>query len=360
MGRKAMYLLLVLALIALPLVACAKPAPTPTPTPTPAPKPAPAPKETKGVKFSAGAGASLQPQVVGWMETIGKHAGKYVPYNVKPELSQTVSFIAGIKELTQGQADVDFSAEAFVWFLTHGAAMFKDFGAHPVRILAWGGEANVHIVTLDPNIKTVEDFKGKRVSAERPGAPTMLKLFELVLDIHGMKLDDVKVLSHVEVQDGMRQLKEGVADVVFTFTNRPSPAVQELAGIKKIYLIPLPDSTLNEVMKREQFRYKSVIPAGTYKGVDEDVPCIRNFSCMVTRTDFDEEMSYGMVKAVFENLEELYAYHPLNKLWTLKDITGAGFNAAPYNGGTIKYLKEKGEWNAEMDAKQKEAIEKLK
>ena len=124
--------------------------------------------------------------------------------------------------------------------------------------------------------------------------------------------------------------------------------------------MPLPDSTLNAVIEREQFRYKSVIPAGTYKGVDVDVPCIRNFSCMNTRVDLDEELSYGMVKSVYENLDEMHKYHPLNRLWTLKDITGAGFNAAPYNGGTIKYLKEKGMWNAEMDAKQKEAIEKLK
>ncbi len=361
--KKTIFLLLSsLVIISLIFAACAKSASEPTPTPTPAPTPAPAPpKETKEVRFGLGTGASIEPQMVAWSEIINKYAGDYLPYNVKTRLVYTTSFIAGMKQLVNDELDLNYSAEGFIAYLTHGTLMFKDFGPRPVRVLAYGAEANVHIVTLDPNIKKFEDLKGKRVSAARPGAPTMLRLFQTCLAIHNMTEDDVKILEHIETQDGFRQLKEGVADVVFTFTNRPTPSLQELAAARQIYLIPMPPDKIDEVMAREEFRYQGEIPAGTYKGVDVDVHAIRNFSCVVTQTDTDEEMSYAMVKAIFEHLDELQKYHPLLKLWTVDTIVGGGvFTAAPLNGGTVKYLKEIGKWTPEFEAKQKAAVEKLK
>ena len=74
-------------------------------------------------------------QSIAMAEVMTKYAGEFLPYNVKVTTIEQTSFIAGLKELVNGVVDLNYSAEAFIWFFTHGAAMFKDFGAHPVRIL---------------------------------------------------------------------------------------------------------------------------------------------------------------------------------------------------------------------------------
>ena len=84
----------------------------------------------------------------------------------------------------------------------------------------------------------------------------------------------------------------------------------------------------------------TTIPAGTYKGVDENVETYAVTATVVTSANASEQMVYDTVKTVFENLDELKGTHAafrgLEPKAMLKGLT------APLHAGAEKYYKERG------------------
>lgn len=73
------------------------------------------------------------------------------------------------------------------------------------------------------------------------------------------------------------------------------------------------------------------------------------------RHDFDQEMAYEMVKALYEHQQEFLAYHPTTRFWSIEANTAENL-FHPFSLGTVKYFKEKGVWTAEKEAKQKQLL----
>ncbi len=166
-----------------------------------------------------------------------------------------------------------------------------------------------------------------------------------------MTKDDVKIITHTTVDDCFRQVKEGTADIGMTYTGFPASILTELTATNKFYFVSLSDEEIAAIQKVQPWLKRNVMPATTYKGMDKDFVAIGATQGVFTQFKFDQDLSYSMVKTLFDNQEKFNSYHQSCKDWNIN--TALGEFIYPFAPGAIKYYKEKGIWTSEMDSKQK-------
>ena len=84
------------------------------------------------------------------------------------------------------------------------------------------------------------------------------------------------------------------------------------------------------------------IPAGTYKGVDQEVLTVGMLAIWACRKDLPDDLAYQMVKAIYsdEGLAYLRKVHAAAQSITREDA--AKNMPIPIHPGAIKYYKEAG------------------
>jgi TRAP transporter TAXI family solute receptor len=194
-----------------------------------------------------------------------------------------------------------------------------------------------HIVTLDPNIKSIRDLKGKKVSVGAPGSGNET-ISRLLIETAGMTYDDM-IVSYYSQPEAAQALKDRNVDVVFWNFAYPSSAVTEVTAVRDVYFMSVDDDILKKLVAKYPYYQEGKIPANTYKGQDYDVTTIQDGNDVVVNKDVDENIAYLLVKTLFENAEEIHDVHPVAKLL----IPEIGVKTvAPLHPGAAKYFKEKG------------------
>ncbi|MBS4029917.1 MAG: TAXI family TRAP transporter solute-binding subunit [Clostridiales bacterium] len=195
------------------------------------------------------------------------------------------------------------------------------------------------IVTLqDYDIKGMPDLVGKRVSIGAPGSGTEYKT-ELVFGSLGITYDDFNVerLSFAEQTDA---LKDRVIDAGVWSVGPPTASILDLASTHKIHIIPFTDEEIRDVLAANPFYNEYIIPAGMYPGVDVDVKTLAVWNSVIVNRFAPEEEVYQVVKAIFENMQDLLDIHQV-AVWTTPENT-VQYSTSPLHPGTIRYFEEIG------------------
>ncbi len=239
--------------------------------------------------------------------------------------------LVGRNQVQIGMAMGDVAYKAY-----HGQVQFED-DKQPIKGLFSMYPAPQHFISIDPDIKSVRDLEGKKVSVDAPGSgcETMARL---IIEAAGLSYDDMRV-SYYSQPEAAQAMKDRNIDALFWNFSFPGSAVQEVTAVRDVYFVPV-DEDIIEKLTEEYGYYKSgVIPAGTYKGQDEDVPTVQVGNDVVINSEIDEEIAYLLTKTLFENAEELYNVHPSAK--QLVPENGVK-TAIPLHQGAIKYFTEVG------------------
>ena len=67
-------------------------------------------------------------------------------------------------------------------------------------------------------------------------------------------------------------------------------------------------------------------------------------------------LSTGVMKAIFENLPELYSYTPMARIWTEDPLVSP---ILPYHPGAMRYYKEKKIWTEAQENKQRKLLSEV-
>ena len=68
----------------------------------------------------------------------------------------------------------------------------------------------------------------------------------------------------------------------------------------------------------------------------------------------DTETVYQVVKTIYDHHDEWKSVHPIARRWNVKHAIDNAVQ--PFHEGAVRYYKEKGIWDAQMEAKQKELL----
>ncbi len=192
------------------------------------------------------------------------------------------------------------------------------------------------VVTLEEyDIKSIDDLKGKRVSVGAPGSGTEYKT-ELVLNSLGIEYADFtqERLSFAEQTDA---LKDRNIDAAIWSVGPPTSTILDLATTHKIRIIPFTDEEISKVVAAHPFYVGSTMAANTYPNIPA-VQTLAVWNSVIVHKDAPEEKVYQMVKAIFENQQDLIDIHSVGN-WTTPEITIEN-SSVPLHPGTIRYLEE--------------------
>lgn len=244
--------------------------------------------------------------------------------------------IVGIDYGDYQLATVQSDVMAYAW---KGERSFEKEGKiQSFRVIGGLYAEAVQLVTMDANIKSVSDLKGKTVSIGAPGSGVYFNAID-VLTAAGLTEQDIKA-QYQSFGDSADALKDGKIDAAFIVAGAPTPAITELATSANAYLVPIDGEIANKLMQDCPFYTVYEIPAGTYKGQDEAVKTVTVKATMIVSADASEDDVYKLTAAIFDNIDGITKEHAKGAELTLENATDG--MTAPFHAGAAKYFKEKG------------------
>jgi TRAP transporter TAXI family solute receptor len=212
--------------------------------------------------------------------------------------------IANVKAIEAGKADLGFGNANSTADAVAGRKPF-DAQARQVR----------HVVTLynqyfqmavpeDSGIKSVADFKGKRLAVQ-PVGNTGEQITREVLKLHGLEYKDVAKVNHVSYTDAVELIKNRQADVFTLITTIPASSVMDLGTGRKIRIIGIDEDKVKEMQRMNAGYARLVIPKGTYAGQDTDVLTTGTVTHLVASAQLPEDLVAKLTALIVKHKEQL-------------------------------------------------------
>ena len=261
---------------------------------------------------------------------------KEIP-DMNASAQSTGATVANINMLQEGSVDLAIVQNDITYYAANGIEMFKDKKVDNLRGVAVLYPETCQIVTLaETGIKNVADLKGKRVAVGAAGSGAEANARQ-ILEAYGITYDDIDA-QYLSFGEAASALKDGNVDAAFLTAGYPTAAVQDISSQNKVALVPLDNDKIDALIAKYPYYTKTVIPAGTYAGVDVETPAVSVMAMLVASDKVDNQMGYDIVKALFGNLDRIKAAHSVGKLIT-KEGAMKGM-PIQMNAGAEKYFKE--------------------
>lgn len=243
---------------------------------------------------------------------------------------------ANIEAMNIGDAQLGFVQSDVMAYAYNGTNLFAESGKiDGFSTVAALYMEQVQIVTLDPNIKTVDDLKGKTVSVGESGSGVYFNALD-VLAAYGMTLDDITP-TYQSFGDSTEALQDGKIDAGFIVAGAPTNAVSSLAATRDVYLVELDDEHIDTLIAASPYYSKNVISADTYD-LDADATTVAIGAVIIARDDVSEDAVYDVVSGIFDSVDTLG--HSKKDELNLDFATSV--TSVPYHPGAAKYFSEQG------------------
>ncbi len=252
--------------------------------------------------------------------------------------------VANVNSIKSKQVESGFAQSDVTYWAYTGTGPFK--GKEPIKNLCVLGSLfpeHVHVVAgTKSGIKSVNDFKGKKVAMGLPASGALVGA-RLVVGAYGLEEKKDFTPEYVKSKTGADKIRDGHLDAFITVTGYPNASIIEMASTQGADLVPVDGKPRDALIKKAPFYSADVIPGGTYKGNDKDVETVTVSALWVSRNDLPEDLHYGVVKGLFGNKKAkkiLANGHAKGKSITL-DTHSVGV-PIPYCPGAAKFYKEAG------------------
>lgn len=280
---------------------------------------------------TASAGGAFYPIGTGIAEVISNHVG---PLYLTAEI--TGGSVENVILVGTGETDIAVSNADHVINGIAGVAQYNQ--SYDVNAICSLHASILHIVTLNnTGVKSVADLKGKKV-AVGPAGGGSVPMVTAALEAAGLSFNDI-IPSYVSYDDGITQLKDGQVAAALVGAGFPSSSVLSLQATNKVVMVSLTEKEMETISKNNSAYSKIVVPAATY-GMDNDVIVLGVRNLVYCSPNLSEETVYQMTKALYENLDEVKAYHNALSSVTREGMTDV--SGVKLHPGAERYYNEIG------------------
>lgn len=273
----------------------------------------------------------------------GTILGQYIKSNAGIDVTAvaTEGSKANIQGIDVGNyqlATVQSDVLAYAW---EGTGTFAEDGkVDSFRVVAGLYAEAVQLLTMDADIKTVADLKGKNVSIGAPNSGVYFNAID-VLGAAGLTEQDINA-QYQSFADSADALKDGKIDAAFIVAGAPTPAITELCTTNPdAHLLPIDGELADSLINKEGSYYTAyTIPANTYNGQTEDITTITVKATLIVDANASEDDVYALTAAIFDNKDAITKENVKGAELSVENATSG--MAAPFHAGAAKYFAEKG------------------
>ena len=295
----------------------------------------------------------------GWAPRLQSSTGATV--RVVPEDSEPTRF----RRLTERQEfDLVSTAMAEARFQTEGVNQYAEMPPAPQEIVWHHNDTPwAFIVRGDSDIESIDDLRreGVRVSVSTQAPPMMQAVQEALPAYLGMTPEEAAEMWDFvpagSYGQNCRSVTEGRADVTWCATI--SAVISEMDGHPEgIRFLDQPledEEAWARWLEVRPTHVPAEIEMGAASGAVGTHGLVSNFYYW-TRPDVDEEFVYNMAKWFHENFDDYKDTHALAPRMSLElFMEFLERSPMPVHEGTVKYLREIGEWTDEHEERNQEA-----
>ena len=193
------------------------------------------------------------------------------------------------------------------------------------------------VASADSGIKTLADLKGKRVSVGAAKSGTELNA-RAVIKAAGMSYGDLAKVEYLGFGESVELMKNRQLDATLQSAGLGVASIRDLSTSINIIVIPVPADVVAKV--GDAAYQPAMIPANTYTGQLEAIPTAAITNYLVTHSGVSDDLAYRMAKAMYDNVDTLYAAH--NAAKAIKRENALKGMPIPLHPGAEKYYREVG------------------
>ncbi len=258
--------------------------------------------------------------------------------NIKITAESSGASVANAKLI--GKRDTDFALlqNDIGFYGYYGEMMFDTPITNMLGCMTLYPETIQLVARKAANIDSVADLRGKRVSIGPLGSGTTENAKQ-ILAAWGMVPRDLKA-QQLKANQAADYMKDGRLDAYFNTTAVGAAHIIDTFVLVPSNIVPVSGPNADKMMKKYSFYTKDTVPAGAYKGMDKPVETVAVMAMMVARADLEEDIVYSVLKAIYEDLDQIKKAHAKFKgLDVKKAMLGM---SVPLHPGAEKYFKEVG------------------
>lgn len=193
------------------------------------------------------------------------------------------------------------------------------------------------VASADSGIRTLADLKGKRVSVGAARSGTELNA-RAVFGAAGLTYKDLAKVEYLPFGESVELIKNRQLDATLQSAGLGVASIRDLSTAMKIVVVPVP---ANVVAKVGDPAYQpAIIPANTYTGQTADVQTAAIPNFLVTHSGVSNDVAYRMAKAMYDNIDTLYAAHSAAK--AIRRENAIKGMPVPLHPGAERYYREVG------------------
>ena len=247
---------------------------------------------------------------------------------------------ANVESIEDGLAELGFCQSDVMAYAYEGKNIFDGMPFKSFSTVAALYDEQVQIVTCNPDIKTVADLKGKRVSIGAPASGVYFNAID-ILGAYDITEKDITP-TYQSFGDSADALKNEQIDAAFIVAGAPTTAITDLSTSKTAYLVALDDEHVNKLLAASPYYVKATIAANTYPGQAEPVTTVAVSAVILAANTVSEDDVYKFTKDIFDSAKDATTASTHAKYAELSVEKGGSITSVPYHKGAAKFFQEEG------------------
>lgn len=188
-------------------------------------------------------------------------------------------------------------------------------------------------------IVQVDQLAGRTLSIG-PSGSGLAASARLVLEGLGFGPGSLELVE-MPVDRQISALCNGEIDAFLIPVAHPNGAVGAAVDLCAATFVPISGERVARLLQAFPYYGTASIPAGLYLYNADTIESVGLVANVVVDAGMEEDLAYQIVRAVFDNLDDLRAQHPVLENLNELEMTGPGLTA-PLHPGALRYYQERG------------------
>lgn len=245
-----------------------------------------------------------------------------------------------IRRLMAGELDLAISNAAITYFAVRGGADWTE--PNDVRtVMTLAANVAMFLTPRSSGIRSIGDLVGKRATVGPAGAG-FEDFLGPILEAHGVSYDDFRPLSSIQ-SAAVGMLADGSADAAYLGGVIPTASVTQATTSQDIFFVPYDEAAMDRLTEQYVFFRRTTIPAGTYRGMEEDFHgLVVGAMHLITSATVDEELIYEVTRTLYESQQQVLERHAVGRAITAENAPRD--TGTPFHPGAERFYRERGIW----------------